>query len=436
MAEEDKTIADLEKEYKQLLAKKTAAMREELAEQEKIQAAKLAEEKEQEDKVKFEAAVKSALDKKLEEMKLKPEDGSIVDDVQATNTEKPKLDGEIAFAKKFADSRGIKKFQAYESLVNDYVSTGMNAFIATDSDSGCEDNVDAWEVKDCFASVIWQDVLCRSDFLSKGITVKGLDFKAGCGGLVQIRVINHADPSQDFTSLDPCACMSCVSNAFTTYTLTMKMYGDYKVLCDLDLFTAGDVVKSAVLKSMSEVAQERIDNEIYTNLEANSPTYSEALGAACGGSRGSDGDCCTYTMDLYDKIIDLEADMRAAGYFKGVDPILILSPTVAAYLKYKDGLNIPAYIASSIQMDGLKLAAIGNIKVIESCHANACVTDSSEVQAILIDPSRAIGEAWGKRPEFKTDDDPIECQSQKIVLRMWAAFDVLDTAAIGHIVNP
>jgi len=86
-------------------------------------------------------------------------------------------------------------------------------------------------------------------------------------------------------------------------------------------------------------------------------------------------------------------------------------------------------------MDGLTLAQIGNIKVIESCHANTCTDLSGQEMAILIDPTRAIGEAWGKRPTFKVDDDPIECGSQKIVLRMWADFATLDTGAIGHVVN-
>jgi hypothetical protein len=216
----------------------------------------------------------------------------------------------------------------------------------------------------------------------------------------------------------------------------MEVYGDYKVLCDLDLFTAGDVVKSAVIKSMSARAAERVDYKIYSVLAAASPTYHEHLTGACGGTRGTDGVCCTYTMDIYNQIVDLEAVMRAAGYFDEADPILILSPTVARYLKYKDGLQMPSYIASQIKMDGLKLAAIGNISVIESCHANACTATGSAVQAILIDPSRAIGEAWGKRPTFKIDDDPIECGSQKIVLRMWADFAILDTGAVGHILNP
>lgn len=430
MEENKKSMAEIEKEYKEALAKKTAMMREELEKIENEKQLKAEEEAKNQREADFKAAVEAEVKKQLDG--LNAEDG-IGDTASSGETQEP--DKEIKFAQQFAKKQGLQVFKSYESLIDNYLVNDSEAFIATDSDSGCEDDVSAWECVDCFADMIWQSVLCHSDFLAKGITVKGLAFEKGCAGIAQIRVINTAAPSKDFEAMSPCKCMSCVSNTFTSYTLTMKQYGDYKVLCDLDLFTAGDVLKTAILKSMSDVAQERIDNEIITNLNAATPTYTASLGASCGGSRGSDADCCTYTVDLYDKIVDLEAAMRAAGYFRGVDPILIISPTVAAYLKYKDGLNMPSYIASSVRMDGLKLAQIGNIRVIESCHANSCAT-SATVQAILLDPSRAIGEAWGKRPEFKIDDDPIECESQKIVFRMWAAFSVLDNAAIGHILNP
>jgi hypothetical protein len=456
---DDKSVAELEDEYKELIASRISALKKENEEAEKIrsiqngksvdlddnldddedddakfQAAVTAKKEKDQKAVEFQARVDAEVQRLLNEEKV--EGGDIdLDDPNDTTTDENGIPEKLAFIHSYAQSQKLK-FDKYETLAESYLLNGSEAFIATDSDSGCEDDVSAWERADCFADVIWQSVICRSDFLTKGITVKGLDFSEGCGGKVQIRVINHASPSSDFGAMSPCTCLTCVSNTFTTYTLTMEVYGDYKVLCDLDLFTAGSVVKKAIMDSMSIVAQERIDNKIYSELSGATPTYTSSLGASCGGSIGTDGDCCTYTVDLYNKIVDLEATMRNAGYFKGVDPILILNPTVAAYLKYKDGLSMPSYIAANISMDGLKLAGIGNIKVIESCHAGVCTTTGAAVQAILIDPSRAIGEAWGKRPTFKVDDDPIECSSQKVVLTMWADFAALDTAAIGHILNP
>jgi hypothetical protein len=428
-------IENLEGEYKTLLASKISIMRdeEEKRNAEKFAAAKLAQDKANEEKIA--STVREQVAAFMSTINIgKPVENPIPIDASGIKNEKevPKM---FSFAQKYAKGKGLKTIHAYEDYAENYVANGIAAF--TDSDTGCDPNTSSWENVDYFADMIWETVLCHSDFLSKGLTVKGLDFTKGNGGIVQIRVITPASPSDDISASSPCTCLTCVSNTFTTYTLTMETYGDYKVLCDEDIFTLGDVYKTAIMNSMMSRAMERIDNKFYTEIEAVG-TYNVNLtaSATCTATRGTYGACCTYTVDLYDSIIDLEATMRAAGYFQNADPVLIISPTVAAFLKYKDGLNMPSYIAATIGMDGIKLASIGNIRVIESCHANPCGTVAKEVAAVLIDPSRAVGEAWGKRPTFKVDDDPIECGSQKVVLRMWLDIAILDVGAVGHIHNP
>jgi hypothetical protein len=429
-------IENLEGEYKTLLASKISIMREEENKRKADEFAAAEKAKERATEEKLELMFKAKVDDFMKNINIgKPIENPIKDDIKTVKTEVT-VPKEFAFAQKWAERHNIPVLRPYEQVAEDYINSGMIKF--TDSDTGCDPDTSSWENVDYFADMIWHNVICHSDFLSKGITVKGLDFQAGKGGIVQIRVINHANPSDDFSVSSPCTCLSCVSNTFTTYTLTMETYGDYKVLCDEDIFTLGDVYKTAIMNSMMSRAMERIDFKIYDVLEQATPGYSQNLAASatCTATRGTYGACCTFTVDLYDKIIRLEAAMRAGGYFREADPVLIISPTVAAFLKFKDGLFMPSYIAATVGMDGIKLASIGNIKVIESCHANPCTTLGAEEMAILIDPSRAIGEAWGKRPTFKVDDDPIECGSQKIVLRMWADFTSLDTGAIGHVVNP
>lgn len=429
-------IENLESEYKTLLASKISLMKEEEDKHnaDRLAAAKLAQEKADQERVA--AVAKAEVERIMANFTTmqKPEDpiGNDANKIKA-EVQVPKM---FSFAQKYAKNAGLKTIHKYENIAENYITNGIAAF--TDSDEGCDPNTSSWENVDYFADMIWETVLCHSDFLSKGITVKGLDFTKGNGGIVQIKVITPSSPSDDISASSPCTCLTCVSNTFTTYTLTMETYGDYKVLCDEDMFTLGDSYKTAVMKSMMSMVENRIDYKVYSVLSAATPTYSETLtaSATCTATRGTDGACCTYTVDLYDRIIDLEAEMRAAGYFRDADPVLIISPTVAAFLKYKDGLSMPSYIAATIGMDGIKLAAIGNIRVIESCHATACGTTGAAVEAILIDPSRAIGEAWGKRPTFQIDNDPIECGSQKVVLRMWLDIAVLDTGAIGHVLNP
>ena len=429
--ENEKTIAELEAELKELTANKVIAMKKEVEEDEAIKAIAKAKTAEEDAEVAFKKKMEDYLTKYGITPKVEDSTG------EPSGDRAPVIHENVAFAQKLATSWGLSGLSSYEAKAGDYSAMGTIAF--TDSDDGCIDDVAGWESSDVFADVMWEAVLCKSDFLSKNITVKGLDFTKGGGGLIQLRYINHATPSKDFEAMDPCSCMTCVSNAFATYTLTMEQYGDYKVLCDLDIFTAGDAIKTMTMQSMMTRAKERIDYKIYNELYSATPTYTATLDTDCVGAktwgRTTDGTCCDFGTNLFEKIIDLEAAMRNAGYFDLRDPVLIINPTVAVHLKYRSGLSTPMYWYNNIEMEGTKIAKIGSIEVIESCHASDCDSFAGAVQGILIDPSRAIGEGWGKRPTFKTDDDPIECESQKVVLTMWADFGVLDTGAIGHILN-
>lgn len=323
----------------------------------------------------------------------------------------------------------------YENIIEKYTKFGRDAFIASNSDSDCDDDPSAWENDDCFVDNVWFAVICKSDLLGK-VGHRVYAHNMGCGGQVQVKHINIPSPATDWgypATLSPCECLTCVTNAFATYTVQIKKYGDYRVVCNADEILAGDL-QTPIMQTMAIRLAERIDNEIMTNLIAATHVYTADLGASCGDTARTT-DCCEWTIDLWDAIMELEADMRAAGYFANSDPTLLIHPDVAVYLKYRNGLSIPPWMIGSIQMDGTTIMKIGNIKVIETCHMNACATDTDDM-ALLIDPDRAFAEVWAQKPKFTTDHDPIECDSTKLVVFAYGGFDVLDDGAIGAIQNP
>ena len=328
----------------------------------------------------------------------------------------------------------------YEEMMTAYQKYGIESFIAVDSDADCDDDVHAWECEDCFVDSIMYAVICKSDILGKvGHRVFAHD--KGCGGQIQVKTINIPSPSTDWgypATLSPCECLTCVTNAFSTYTIQIKKYGDYRVICNADEILAGDL-QGPVMQTMAIRLAERIDHEIVTNLLAAANVYGVNLGVSCGSATRTTN-CCEWTIDLWDAIMELEGDMRAGGYFGNSDPVLLINPDVAVYLKYRNGLSIPPWMIGSIQMDGTTITKIGNIKVIETCHMNACSTDGGATDggamALLIDPDRAFAEVWAQKPKFRTDYDPIECDSTKLVVFAYGAFDVLDPGAIGVISNP
>jgi len=310
---------------------------------------------------------------------------------------------------------------------------GASEYAFTESDSGCGDDVSAWTPADVWCNSIWYAAQCGRQ-LSGVVTMRACDIKAGDGLAVQIRTIS-ADAGIG-NALGPCECASCVGNTFDTHTLTLQRFDIYKVACNLDLFSVGPILKESMIQTMADAFIAGIDAAIYTALSGATPGQSEQLAsdAACEPTEPTDGTCCRFAANLYREIIQLEATMRAAGYGKKGFK-LILHPTVALYLKYKEGVNPPPWV-NNIVMEGNVLAKVGSIEVIEYCGATACTDLSEAVVGILLDPTRAVGEAYGKKPSLKIDEDPIECDSMKYVMRSYFAVSALDLNAIGHIINP
>lgn len=423
---EDKTLEELEAEYKAELSKKVQSLREgndAKAQDDADAQAKL-------DKEKIEA---DELEKREEFKKELVATYGLIDtsiqspDVNAGESTKGKAKGNWAvFHEKYLKAKKIERVP-YEQVA--LVTDDMG--FAFDSDSGCVDDVDAWSPADVYCDLIWQAAQCGRQ-LSGIITQRACDINAGNGLSVQIRTI---DASSMGSALGSCECSSCASNVFSTYTLTLARYDIYKVLCELDVFDVGDSLKSAIVESMSRGFITGIDALIWTAISGATPGYTEtsAVSLSCDPAVPSTT-CCSYGANLYKEIIELEARMRAAGY--GPEFFLILHPRVATYLKYKEGGNYPPWVAEVV-MEGNTLVKIGNIKVIEYCGAQTCTASGEDVvMAVMVDPKRAVGEAYGKRPHLLTDVDPIECDSTKLVMRAYVAISALDTGAIGHIINP
>jgi hypothetical protein len=126
----------------------------------------------------------------------------------------------------------------------------------------------------------------------------------------------------------------------------------------------------------------------------------------------------------------MEADMREGGYRPNY---LIVAPSIAAHFKYKEAASM-AGMPIRFGSDG-GLLSIGNMEVIEFPCANTCVTDAEAVVAVLLDSSKAVSEAWGKRPEIEQDRN-IDCDSTTVAIHMYIGIDELDDNAIGLISAP
>ena len=431
----------LEVQYQELMAKRNAFMAQEVAAYEEQASKKAEEEKNKLAEDAKEAqylSFKERLYKENPGMEATPAIDPMAASSPAINVSNPKMAAYKQYHDDFLRANGTEdptNIYNYGSNAHQAYLDGMESYAFTDSDKLCQDDVDSWSPADYYCSMVWHAAQNYGQLAGK-VTVRGCDIKAGDGGVAQIRVISARTSRTTLTLSQGCACISCSSNTFSTYTATIDIYGAYSVICDIDEFRIGGMYKPAVIKSMAMDLAHNKDRVIWTQLisapaPGNTVTLPDDL--ACNGATG--GSCCSMAARLYQNIIRLEALMRADGYFKECPPTLIMSPTVAAILKYKDGASIPMWFDSQFTVtDGL-LTSIGHINIIEYNDGPQCTASTATI-AIMIDPCRAVSEFYGKPPSWKEDDDPIECLSYKLVLHEYVAIDELDQGAIGHIINP
>jgi hypothetical protein len=323
----------------------------------------------------------------------------------------------------FCNRYDLNKSMSYEQFA-------MQEFYEnTDSDSSCPADISSWSPNDVYANIIFRGVYKISELYK--ICVPGLDVRQGEGGKVQIKVMSKRTPQKN---LGDCECMSCASDSYSTYTLTLARNGDYAILCGMDEFKVGDSYRDSVVKSMYDGMAEAVDAEIYAELETATPGFTETLGNALACTASISGSCCTDTsfQDLYNAIEALSADMREAGY---KPDYMILSPSVARILKSLDSNQVPAWAEKEFVFSNGELVKAGGLKVIEYSGANSCTDATGETVAIIIDSSRAVGLAWGQRPKIETQRQP-ECDSTKVVANAYWKAGELDTNGIGHVVNP
>ena len=292
-------------------------------------------------------------------------------------------------------------------------------------------NVTSWVPADAYADLILEDSVCYGQ-LSGVITAIDYDLKACQGDTIQVRYV----PAR--TAQGPknaCECLSAVSSTMGTFPITVHAYGDYDLMCGLSLFKACGPVKEMVLREMSKGLAKLRDEEVWDAIcDDVHPGYEADLKHAWNASVVTDA-CCFDAVDLYNKIVYVYKQMQGGA----MNPdYVIMHPEVAAHLYYKDNGHMPfaGIISPLMKFDGNgQLVSIGPLKVIECCNAQSGSTVSGTTLAVIIDSTRAVGEAWGKRPKFYEFFE-VDCDRYKETVWMYWGCATMDTHAIGHVLNP
>ena len=299
-----------------------------------------------------------------------------------------------------------------------------------------ETSLATWIPTEKFVDMILEGVYQKGQLAGK-VTALNYDMDAGNGNTVNVRYVNVRDNVQEISGCMADSCLSAASQTFGEKTITINMVGDYDLVCDFAAWqTKGDAY-AQIAKAMSDSMAAWRDLQIWNDLCAATANTTIDTAVAWSSSRTTDS-CCNYAFDIYNAIIDARQHLYGDGYNPDT---VIIHPYAAAYLYYKENGSAPAVqnIMPLLKYgDDGHIASIAGMKVIEAKAAvaeDATPTASDDNLAFVIDSSRALGEAWGKRPTFTKEYVP-ECNNYKLVLWTYWGHDQLDEDAIVSIENP
>jgi len=338
-----------------------------------------------------------------------------------------------------------------KEYLNKFVkSTGKDKLMEYACDCDGDDNVSAGhdidDLRDTcvFKLGVWHSLYCKANLLQ--YAVPGVDINAGEGLKVRIRTIGKfADAAIQERSA--CSCLDTSAVAFDQFYICLKQFGMKTEICEFSIFDVGEVQRTEILKAMGFKWGEWIDAQLYNLLSGEDDSdldcggqslctdYDQILSVDITKDKSMVSPCCSIPAaeELYRAIIDIEAEMREDGR----EPkVVILSPSVAALFKYEKGTDLPDYIRGNIVVEGNIVRKIGNLNVVETCVANSMrdLEAGAEVVAVIIDPSRAFGFAYGKKPSVESDRN-IDCNSTTYAMWAYIGAGILDCSYIARILN-
>lgn len=273
---------------------------------------------------------------------------------------------------------------------------------------------DAWIPEDVYAQTVFM-ALHSDRVLGSLASALSVDIMRGEGDTIQVRIFpkrTAQGPIAEGNSLT-----STATGTLTTKSIQIKAYGDYDTVTGQALDFTSDDVKARLLAEMGAAIAEKLEQVVYDVLKDASGTL-------------------TRTLDVpgvidYEEVMRAKAVMRKQKYHPD---FIIVSPD------HEPDLLLDSNLTKTVDYDGGMVALpgeigrIGTIRVLVHELANALDESAGAINGIMLDSSRAFGEAFGRTLSFEEERVP-ESNKWKEVAWVFYGAAVIDASAICHMKN-
>ena len=261
-------------------------------------------------------------------------------------------------------------------------------------------DVDAAKMTEVFSKLVLEGAQ-EERKLSEVVAASVENLKAGSGSTVKITYF----PAR--TAEGPIAEGDSVTGSASTmesFSVVIGQYADYDFLNGFSLFEAGDDVKIALLNAMGKGFAAKFDATVYAAMADETDTpVTKTLVIADGLAK------------LVDAIVDAKAEMAKIG---AKPEYVLMGPVQEAELLKLTLEGMPA--AGLMVVTEGELKRIAGLKAIVTTQFPDTYVDG-EIQAIVLDKSRAVAEAYGMRPTFEEKRDEASNTYKEYV---WAYYGV------------
>ncbi len=274
------------------------------------------------------------------------------------------------------------------------------------------------EVTEGIPSEVYSQLLLEAvyaaDNLRGVVAATTVDLTATEGDTVSVPIM----PSRTASSVSEGAAVSDSADDPTEATLTLSKFGTRNDPTN-ETFEDSIFRRQDFTANLMAALSDKVTEKLASVLFNASATKTATLGTAGN------------LDDLYERLVEVKQAMKGDDR----NPTFVgLHPDITERFLKDERQGV---VGQNIVVEGGEVQSVAGLRVIENSHFQTLTSASGRVLANVVDPSRAVAEAWGRQPDLTVDETTLAEQDKtRLIAFMRYENTIIENNAVGHVKNP